>query len=315
MAIIKFINNKVGLKKTLNYICKEEKTRHKLISGKDCVVENAYQEMMTIKNMFKKTNGREKIHFVQAFSPNDDLDYKTAHEIGLKLIEKYKGFKEFQIVMATHEDKDHIHNHYVINTVNFNTGKKIQFSKKDLEKIKQYSNELCKEYGLSVTREKSEVDDIRINEYKARLKGISWKERLTKSIDYAMQNSNSKFEYFKLMNKLGYKVTWTKDRKHITYTTQNGYKCRDKRLHDEKYLKENMEAYFREKYIKLRGVKKTKVRYRSMSGTLSDIIQQFKNRENTQEHTNITYSFSENAKKQYAMEMHYSLEELEDMEM
>jgi len=217
--------------------------------------------------------------------------------------------------MATHEDKDHIHTHFVINTVNFNSGKKIQFSKQDLKKIKEISNELCKEYGLSVTREKSEVEDIKISEYKARLKGKSWKEQLTQSIDYAMQNSNSKFEYFKTMNKLGYKVTWTKERKHITYTTPNGYKCRDKKLHDEKYLKENMEAYFREKYIKLKGVNKTKVRYRSMSGTLADLIQQFKNRENPNEHTNTTYSFSENAKKQYAMEMHYSLEELEDMEL
>ena len=75
MAIIKFINNKVGLKRTLNYICKEEKTNNKFISGKDCMAENAYEEMIAIKNMYGKTKGREKLHFVQAFSPNDELSY------------------------------------------------------------------------------------------------------------------------------------------------------------------------------------------------------------------------------------------------
>ena len=54
MAIIKFINNKVGLKRTLNYICKEEKTNNKFISGKDCMAENAYEEMIAIKNMYGK---------------------------------------------------------------------------------------------------------------------------------------------------------------------------------------------------------------------------------------------------------------------
>ena len=86
MAIIKFINNKVGLKKTLNYVCKEEKTNNKFISGKDCMAENAYEEMMAIKNMYAKTEGREKLHFVQAFSPNDELSYETL----LKIIKNEK---------------------------------------------------------------------------------------------------------------------------------------------------------------------------------------------------------------------------------
>ena len=63
-----------------------------------------------------------------------------------------------------------------------------------------------------------------------------------------MEKSNNKFEFFKVMNEMGYKVTWTKERKNITYTTSEGYKCRDRKLHNEKYLKENMEAYFKEKY-------------------------------------------------------------------
>lgn len=318
MAVIKFINNKVSLKKTLSYICKDEKTEHKLISGKDCVVENAYSEMMMIKNQFNKTGEREKIHFIQSFSPNDPLDYETAHEIGVKLMERYEGFKEFQIVMATHEDKDHIHNHFVINSVNYKTGKKIQFSEKDLKKIKEISNELCKEYGISVIKEKAKVDDIKINELNARKKGNSWKEKLSQNIDIAMVKANNKYEFFKYMNSLGYKVTWTKERKNITYTTPNGYKCRDRKLHDEKYLKENMEKYFKEKYMKLKikGFKKNgHIIYKSMSFNIAEIIKQFKKNENEEQGKDTQYSYSKNDKKQYAMETHYSLEELEDIEL
>lgn len=315
MAIIKFINNKVGLKKTLNYVCKEEKTNNKFISGKDCMAENAYEEMMAVKNMNGKTKGREKLHFVQAFSPNDELSYETAHEIAMKIAEKY--FKGYQVVVATHQDKEHIHSHFVVNTVNFETGKKIQFSNKDLESLKSYSNKLCLEQGLSITREKSNIDDIRINEYKAKQKGISWKEKLEKSIDIAMEKSNNKFEFFKVMNEMGYKVTWTKERKNITYITSEGYKCRDRKLHNEKYLKENMEAYFKEKYkARIKGVKKYEwhTQYRSMSLSLAELIKQFQRKEHENDITH-HYELNESAEKQYAMEMHYSLEELEDMEM
>lgn len=315
MAIIKFINNKVGLKKTLNYICKEEKTKNKLITGKDCRSDNAYEEMMAIKNMFNKTKGREKLHFVQAFSPNDPVNYEMAHEIALKIANK---FKEFQVVVATHQDTEHIHSHFVINTVNFNTGKKIQFSNKDLDMLKQYSNKLCEEYGLSITKDKSKIDDIRINEYKAKVKGISWKEKLVNNIEESMNNSNGKYEFFEEMKKRGYKVTWTKERKNITFTTPEGYKCRDRKLHNEKFLKENMETYFKEKYKQhhIKGVKKQgHIRYKSMSFSLAEIIKQFQNKQDKEQNQTNIYGLNKSAKKQYAMEMHYSLEELEDMEI
>ena len=132
-----------------------------------------------------------------------------------------------------------------------------------------------------------------------------------------MEKSNNKFEFFKAMNELGYKVTWTKERKNITYTTSDGYKCRDRKLHNEKYLKENMEAYFKEKYkARIKGVKKYErhTQYRSMSLSLAELIKQFKRKEDENDITH-HYELNESAKKQYAMEMHYSLEELEDMEM
>lgn len=311
MAIIKFINNKVSLKKTLNYICKEEKTDKKLISGKDCIPEMAYEEMMTVKKMYKKLTGREKIHFVQSFSPNDKLTYEQAHEIGVKMAEYFKGF---QVVVATHIDREHIHNHIVLNTVNFETGLKFHQSKQNLQKIKELSNKICKEYGLTVTEQKSKVADIKINEYQARIKGISWKEVLTKDIDYVMEKSNNKYEFFRGMNELGYKVNWSKEKLSIIYTTPTGYKCSDKKLHKEKYLRENMELYFKEKSRKnIQGVKQEKITYKSIHSNLADIIEQLSRNKQTEDTTTLT-GLNESAKKQLAIEMHYSTEELDEIE-
>lgn len=315
MAIIKFINNKVSLKKTLNYICKKEKTQNKLITGINCTTENAYEEMMVVKRAFNKMGGREKIHFIQSFSPNDELDYKTAHEIAIKLADR---FKDFQMVIATHQDTEHIHSHFVLNTVNYTNGRKIQFSDKDLEELKNFSNKLCIEYGLSITKEKSKVKDIRINEYMAMRKGISWKSLLADNIEKVMEESNNRYEFFRKMNELGYKVSWNNKSKFIIYITPQNYRCSDRQLHNEKFLKENMEKYFKEKTLQtIKGYKENErhTRYKSMSLTLAELIEQFRNRriENQNYH-----NFSNNnasARKQYMLEMHYSLEELEDMEM
>ena len=311
MAIIKFINNKVSLKKTLDYISKEEKTDKKLISGKDCIPETAYEEMMTVKNMYKKLTGREKIHFVQSFSPTDKLTYEQAHEIGRKMAEYFKGF---QVVVATHKDRNHIHNHILINTVNFETGLKFHQSKQDLQKIKEFSNTLCKEYGLTVTEQKSKVSDIKINEYQARLKGISWKALLVKNIDSVMEKSKNKYEFFKNMNQLGYKVNWSKEKLSIIYTTPNGHKCSDKKLHQEKYLRENMEKYFEEKSIKNIGnVNNELTTNKSINSSLAEIIERLSKNKTTEDTTTLT-GLNESAKKQLAIEMHYSTEELDEME-
>lgn len=313
MAIIKFINNNATLKTSLNYVMKEEKTEKKLISGKDCIAENALNEMIATKKQYNKYNkGRDKIHFIQSFSPNDNLTYEQAHQIGMKMAEYFKGF---QVVVATHIDKKHLHNHIILNSVNFENGKKFHQSRGDLRKIKEFSNELCKEYGLTITDEKAKVDDIKINEYKSRQKGESWKFQLEKDIDICMKKANNKYEFFKEMNLLGYKVTWTKERKNITFTTPNGKKCRDRKLHNEKYLKDNMEKYFKEKSI----IQKMKIKhfdnekkYYPNSITKS-LILLFKDK---QEHyIEALYSsnneYGINAKKEYARKMSYSSEEIE----
>ena len=94
-----------------------------------------------------------------------------------------------------------------------------------MEKIKEYSNKLCLENGLSITRQKSNVDDIRINEYVMRKNNSSWKYELEKAIDSVQEKSNNKRDFFRNMNSLGYKVTWTNEKKNITYIKQKYLFC------------------------------------------------------------------------------------------
>jgi hypothetical protein len=231
------------LKNIIGYITQPSKTEQRLISGKDCMPESALAEMETVKNMHGKNNGRQYIHIVQSFNPEDILSYEDANKIGVLLAERFTGF---QAVVTTHKDREHIHNHILLNTVNFETGLKFQQSKKDMQAVKNSSDELCLAHGLSVIEKPSADTDIQKNEYHAAMKGESWKIALIVSIDKAMEVSKSKDEFIANMNRLGYGVSWTAARKNITYTTPDDKKCRDNKLHDIKYLKEEMDKGFRE---------------------------------------------------------------------
>lgn len=242
MAIIKFANGKAKLATVINYVSRKSKVY--ALGGKDCLAQNALSEMQSVKRAFNKEGGREYIHLIQSFSKKDNITPEKVHELGMKLAGYFRGY---QVLVATHIDKEHLHSHLVINSVNFETGKKFQQSISEMERVKEYSNKICLEAGLSVFTNKAKVKDIKINEYKAIEKGDSWKKRLADDIDRTMSSSNNKYEFIRKMNELGYKVTWRKERKYITYTMPEGKKCRDIRLHHEKYLKENMESYFMEK--------------------------------------------------------------------
>ena len=244
MAIIKFTNSKSTLKNIIKYVTQEVKTTPDLITGKDCSSENCLDEMNTVKNLYNKTDGRQYIHLIQSFSPTDNLTSTKAHEIGLELAKQYTGF---QVLVATHIDREHLHNHLIINSVSFENGKKFQQSAKDLERIKEYSNKLCAENGLATIPLKSNLQvssSLTLKEYQLAMKGQSWKMQLINAIDYSMANSINKSEFISNMNNLGYQVNWTDTRKNITYTTPDGMKCRDNKLYDEKYLKENMQNEF-----------------------------------------------------------------------
>jgi hypothetical protein len=216
-----------------------EKTEEKLISGKDCTPSSALEEMQTTKEQFNKLDGRQYKHFIQSFDPQDNLSHYQANKMGLEWAET--NFKGYEVLIATHQDKEHIHNHFVVNSVSFEDGKKYRQSKKDLEHMKEISDKICEREGLRVITQKTQGKELSMNEYQVAMKGESWKFKLINEIDNSMVYSNTKEDFIKSMNDKGYKVNWRDTRKYITYTTPEGNKVRDNKLHDDKYTKEVME--------------------------------------------------------------------------
>ena len=242
MAVIEAISSRASIKRIINYVTQDKKTTADLITGKDCMADSCLEEMLYMKDLYHKNGGRQYIHIIQSFDPKDNLTPNQVHNAGLKLADTFNGF---QVLVATHIDKEHLHNHLVINSVSFETGYKIQMNKKDLQYLKDYSDKICLEIGASVVPKKNKTNYIRRNEYRVAEQGKSWKFKLINAIDLSLAESSNKEEFIKSMNKLGYQVNWTDTRKYITYTTPEGYKCRDNKLFEEKYLKGNMEDEFR----------------------------------------------------------------------
>lgn len=230
MANVKFVAVSRGLKSALSYVMNQEKTIDRLITGVNCVAQTALDEFEAVKKQFRKTDGRSYYHIVQAFAPDDPVDFDTAHEIGLKFAEYFRGH---QCVVVTHMNTQHIHNHIVMNSVNFETGKKFHQSAKEMKQAKEFNNQLCLQYGLSITETKADRNQI-----------PKWKKKLCSDIKKAMKQSRSQQEFISQMRKLGYQVKWEADHKHITYTTPENYRCRDNKLFDSTLLRENMELYF-----------------------------------------------------------------------
>jgi len=254
MAIVHFVKSKRtqtvgGLNAVINYCCKDAKVDYHgrpLISGINCVPQCALQEFMNTKRLHHSTKGRMYYHMVQSFRPDDPVTPKQAHEIALKLAEQIPGF---EIVVATHTDRDHIHSHFVINSVSCDTGLKYHSNRDSLEQLWKASDELCLQYGLSVVKPKKKQQQkertMSDREYRAYAKGDSWKMNLEINIDECMTLARDCEHFIRLMEYSGYEVKWTADRKNITYTTPDGHKCRDNKLNGIKYLKEMMEYEFR----------------------------------------------------------------------
>ncbi len=146
MAIIEQINGRnktyTGLRRAIDYILREDKTELGLYGGFSCDADNAYNDFIMTKRNYNKETGRQYIHFVQSFSNREDISPETVKAIAdeLLLMDKFKGF---QVVYATHTDKDHLHTHFILNTVNSYTGMKWKMSKEELQELKDYSDKSC----------------------------------------------------------------------------------------------------------------------------------------------------------------------------
>ena len=249
MATVMFIpestQNRFAMRAVINYCQQEYKTfdsksKRRLVSGVNCDGENAFREFMATKKVYGKDNGIFFYHYAQSFSPSEKLTPEQAHEIALEFAEK--AWAGHEVLVTTHCDANHIHSHFVINSVGFESGMKLRQSPSTLKKLRKLSDEICIAHGLSVLQPyEGGGRSMSSREYRARLRGNSWKQKLANDIDKAMEYSGSKDEFIRSMSILGYHMTWTDERKYLTFHCPNGKSCRDIRLHDDKYLKENIE--------------------------------------------------------------------------
>lgn len=261
MATFTAIKNKAqgggAMKGSLDYVKRKDKTLwgdRQLVTGWNCVAQSAYEEMMTTKRRYGKTDGRMFYQFVQSFSPEESVTPEEVHAIGLELAQRL--FPDFEVVVATHVDTDHLHSHLIVNSVSWKDGKKLHQNATDLQRQRQISDEICAAHGLTVLeppKKYAQEKQMRPGEYRSAVRGESWKFRLINAIDLCMRKAKTKVEFLREMENRGYQVRWEDTRKYITYTTPKGKKCRDDRLHDERYRKETMEREFRIREAMLYG--------------------------------------------------------------
>ena len=252
MAIVHFVNYKRGtqsraaMRGVMCYVMQEKKTTWEggpLVSGINCQPQSAYDDFLNTKLLYHKDGGVMFYHMVQSFPKGAAVDPRQAHEAARRLAEYFDGC---EVLVCTHVDREHIHSHCVINSVNFDTGKKLHMAKEQLQELMRHNDEICLEMGLPVfDAPTQQARGMGGAEYHTALKGQSWKLRLCKNLSCNGKYAADKDAFVSLMESEGCQVRWESNRKYITYTTPDGLKCRDNKLHEEKYCKEAMEHEFR----------------------------------------------------------------------
>ena len=263
MPIVHFINCKTHtagkMKAVLGYVPKEKKTKYedrRFVSGVNCSPESAFEEMQLTKQANGKTGGRLYYHLVQSFPKGYDIKPELAHQIALEFTER--AFKDYECVVATHIDREHIHSHIVFNSVSFQTGNKYHSNLNDVRELMKLSDEICEKYGVHTLQEPTFSKDshkeiLGDKEYRSAVRGESFKFALMNVITDCMKQAKTKKQFIALMKRKGYDVRWEQQRKYITYTTPSGRKCRCNKLHDKKFLKEMMEYEFKIRYAIFNG--------------------------------------------------------------
>jgi len=236
MATIQLGNTKVA-NRLISYAEKRAEVRE----GVDCPAEYAKAQFKATRELWGKNDGIQAHHVIQSFKPGE-VTPEQANEIGRELAKEIA--KGHEAVVYTHTDKDHIHNHIVINSVSFEDGKKYQSTKKDLYNIREVSDRLCLERDLSVVKEKSaEVRYTQAEKALVEQGKHSWKDEIREKIDYEKQGSKS-YEEFKqnMIEKHGIEVR-ERGKNTTYYNHENGKRVRGNKL-GEAYEKETIKHEF-----------------------------------------------------------------------
>jgi len=268
MATIKAVSSKVGIGGIIDYVTKEEKTDEKLLSGKDCQPETVKDEMQATKELWGKTGGRTYKHFVQSFHKDENITPEQAHELAKQFAEQCEQFKGFEVLIATHKDREHVHTHFVLNSVSFEDGHKFQMHKSELQEMKDLSDVICSQHGLHICEkgktfegeEREEISAYTKETYRL-LKNAeqgevkSYVQDIALSVLECREQATSREDFIERMQEQGIGVDWQDNHKYITFTDlarqeQGEKQCKIRNNKLEKYYnldfgKESLEIEFK----------------------------------------------------------------------
>ena len=265
MAVIKAVSSKAGIGHAIDYVTKKEKTEEKLVSGLHC--ETVKEEMQATKELWGKTDGRTYKHYVQSYHEDEKITPEQAHKNAVELAEHTKAWKGHEVLIATHIDKGHIHTHFIVNSVNYEDGHKLQWSKHDLKDLKERCNEQSREQGLHVpekgktfageVREETVAwskDTYQLLKQAEQGKVKSYVQDIALAVLDCKETATSRENFIRMMNERGYGVDWQDSHKYITFTDlkrqeQGEKQCKIRNNKLEKYYnmdfgKESLEHEF-----------------------------------------------------------------------
>ena len=219
MAIIKVVKRSgktVGsLKAVLEYVGKKAEFSF----GINCSDNHkqVFTQFMETKKFFEKEEGRQYRHYIQSFAPGE-IEKDKVLSLGIQWAEKV--FKGYEVFIVTHTDKEHLHNHIIINSVNYIDGKKFQERKNEFKEKMLINDEVCLENGINNVIKPREVGEIVApdrKKYEIIKKGAD----ITKLAETVLEISNSaqsKDSFISQMREKGYSVDWQDNKKHIVFT-------------------------------------------------------------------------------------------------
>ena len=271
MAINKTINKRTNthgaMRNCIEYVLRQDKTNELFtyVTGPYCHDEInydlVYRTFLEEKKMWNKDSGRMYAHNIISWHKDEQITLEQAIEFGKEFAENW--FSGFQALVAVHKDKDHIHCHLVTNSVSYEDGRKLHNTRKDLERMKQLTNQMCRERGLTVAEKGKRFDGSQIekgevvawskdkyNLFRQQVKD-SFVADCAMAVLKALENCISKEKFIEKMKQFGWNVNWTEKRKHITFQNQDGKKVRDSNLSKTFHLdisKEGLENEFNRNY-------------------------------------------------------------------
>ena len=191
-----------NLSNTIDYASNKNKTEEQFyVTGINCDSISVYQDMMLVKKAYNKIDNIQGFHGYQSFKEGE-VTPDVAHKIGIQLAYEMWG-DEFQVVVTTHLNTNHIHNHFVVNSVSMKDGHKYNYSNHEMARLRQTNDFICKEYGLSSLEEKVTRKKFDFSKY---INHDNYSTRTQKDIDIAIKNSFNYQDFINIMKKMNYEV-------------------------------------------------------------------------------------------------------------